>query len=701
VRKPVLLLLFLLPVILGNFGRQVFAGEAALLIGVTQYPSLAKEFQLTGPENDVSLIREMLIGRLGFGPESIVTLSEKHGQTDKSLLPTRANITVALEKLVEKTKPGDKVVVYFSGHGSQQPAEEIPRNIEPDGLDEVFFPRDVGIWNGKGPFQIPNSISDNEFRVWLQNIASKPAKLWIIFDCCHSGHMTRSSDGCVERFVPTNELGGVNSGPEISELQIESSVDIAQDGMAIMYACQAGEKAIEMHLPDETGKVFGLLTYALCTAIQNQKQELSYQQLTKEVYRQYVRFGRHQGPTPSVEGAASDKSILGGNRIVDSRIVITEFPVGSGKLSVDAGFLQGVDKKTVLSVHESETNSGNDGALLGYVEVESTSVSHSNVRPIEFNEMKAAKINELDGRSCRVASVDFNDLRLNFKVDEFDQDGNPLADSDRQLLEGCLEKLDRMNSSFVRHVADAENANWLLQLHDNMIFLHPGTGAIKEPDLANYRIGPFANDGRLVKNLESRTREIGKSHNLLRIASEPQLESENNEIHLDIALQVFENREDRIGRPVIGPLVVRPENRIQYVVSNNGLEAIDLTVLEINSQMKLSVHFPTENREYRIQPDEMKRLPRIRITDQSFGREHIVFIAVEERGSGTEFTGLAESEIETFRSSRKGSDSMLDVLLEKSLFGQGVSRVSKAKLPSHRFEVIPLTIKRNSLGQGE
>src|SRR5262249_29139742 len=119
--------------------------------------------------------------------------------------PTRANIEREFRHLADQAHEGDQVVILLAGHGSQQPEKDPPDpvNPEPDGLDEIFLPADIGAWNGTKE-RLPGAMVDNEIGAWLGAIAAKRAYVWAIFDCCHSGTMTRGTE--IVREVPPELL---------------------------------------------------------------------------------------------------------------------------------------------------------------------------------------------------------------------------------------------------------------------------------------------------------------------------------------------------------------------------------------------------------------------------------------------------------------------------------------------------------------
>lgn len=68
--------------------------------------------------------------------------------TDQSFpQPTGANIRNALQKLVASTDPGDVLVLHFSGHGTQVPAES--GHAADDKEEECIVPTDMNLLTGQ------------------------------------------------------------------------------------------------------------------------------------------------------------------------------------------------------------------------------------------------------------------------------------------------------------------------------------------------------------------------------------------------------------------------------------------------------------------------------------------------------------------------------------------------------------------------
>ncbi|MEM7355534.1 MAG: caspase family protein, partial [Acidobacteriota bacterium] len=147
----------------------------ALVIGIDEYPRFGRESQLAGAINDARAMAEALVEACGFSPDGV----------DRLLGPqaTRRAILDALERLSQRVRSEDQVVVFFSGHGSQMTDRE---GDEGDGLDETLVPVDSGRTKAEN-----RDISDDEINHWAAGVLAVTSHLTLIFDCCHSATLHR------------------------------------------------------------------------------------------------------------------------------------------------------------------------------------------------------------------------------------------------------------------------------------------------------------------------------------------------------------------------------------------------------------------------------------------------------------------------------------------------------------------------------
>lgn len=152
------------------------AADRALLIGIGTYASLPEKMFLEGPKNDVPLIEKLLRKKQGYAADSIRILLDKDA--------TRAAMLASIDEwLIAGTKPGDRVYLYFSGHGLQ--VKDVSGDEE-DGLDEALSTYDIAAGDGDWT----NVILDDEIDAMLEKLKDRAVS--IVIDACHSGTISRS-----------------------------------------------------------------------------------------------------------------------------------------------------------------------------------------------------------------------------------------------------------------------------------------------------------------------------------------------------------------------------------------------------------------------------------------------------------------------------------------------------------------------------
>ncbi|MEN8626096.1 caspase family protein [Psychrobacter proteolyticus] len=139
------------------------AADKALIIGVGEYEDPMNN--LTGIDLDSGMIDEMA-QRLGIDESNITHLSDSQA--------TRKNILKELDSLANTTTSQDRVLIYYSGHGSQV---EDTNGDEPDNMDETLY-----VYDGH--------LIDDDINEALSKIKSN--NMVVLIDACHSGTGTKS-----------------------------------------------------------------------------------------------------------------------------------------------------------------------------------------------------------------------------------------------------------------------------------------------------------------------------------------------------------------------------------------------------------------------------------------------------------------------------------------------------------------------------
>lgn len=158
------------------------AEQRALLVGVGRYDN--PEHNLPGIDLDLQTMEDTL-QVMGFEPSQIHSLLDEQA--------TAANVEKEIASwLTDGVRPQDRVIFYFSGHGSYVPDYD---GDEPDGVDEVLVTHDVRKIKRDGKRSLSGVVVDDVLNKLLSEIPSK--NIMTIVDACHSGTSTRS-------FIPDN-----------------------------------------------------------------------------------------------------------------------------------------------------------------------------------------------------------------------------------------------------------------------------------------------------------------------------------------------------------------------------------------------------------------------------------------------------------------------------------------------------------------
>ena len=152
------------------------AENRALIVGVGKYKTPGND--LPGIENDVARMSEAA-GQMGFAKSQVKILMDSEA--------TFGNITKALQTwLVDGVTAQDKVLFYFSGHGTYA---RDANGDEPDGTDEAILPTDIQVVDKA----LKNALVDDELGALLDRIPTR--NVYVFLDSCHSGTATRSIGG--------------------------------------------------------------------------------------------------------------------------------------------------------------------------------------------------------------------------------------------------------------------------------------------------------------------------------------------------------------------------------------------------------------------------------------------------------------------------------------------------------------------------
>ncbi len=166
-----------LTLLLSAMTLSAHAADRALLIGIGQYAD--SRANLPGIDLDIANM-EQVARQLGFAPEAVKIVRDKDA--------TQAGIENAItEQLINGVSENDRVLFYFSGHGTRVPDSS---GDESDGMDEVLVAHDATQVTVDNKSTLKGVVIDDTFEQLIKKIPSKNVLVFV--DSCHSGTATRS-----------------------------------------------------------------------------------------------------------------------------------------------------------------------------------------------------------------------------------------------------------------------------------------------------------------------------------------------------------------------------------------------------------------------------------------------------------------------------------------------------------------------------
>ncbi len=230
-----LLWLILMSIALASAAR---GEDRALLIGVGRYAHF--DDRLNGVSLDLDMMTEMA-QLMGFQRKAIKVLAHEKATT-------AAVYQTFDDWLINGTEAQDRVLIYFSGHGSQVPDEN---NDEKDNFDEVLLLYDTTLSVKNGRQSLDGVLHDDRFHRMLAQIKSR--NILVILDACHSGSATRSlqltpqtipaSEAQVKYFYYSPMLEAAGGSGRFDLMEPSPSPDINGRYVALT-ACRDDEKTV-------------------------------------------------------------------------------------------------------------------------------------------------------------------------------------------------------------------------------------------------------------------------------------------------------------------------------------------------------------------------------------------------------------------------------------------------------------------------
>jgi hypothetical protein len=228
----------------GTLRAQPLPRLFSLIVGIDDYPFVQP---LRGCVNDARLIEATvrpIATRL-----TLLIGSEA----------TRGNFLRAWDAMANEARPGDTLLITFSGHGGQEP--ERRRGNEADGRDETL------IFHAFHRERRPNNaerVIDDELGDRFSRTGARGIRSIFLADCCHAGTLTRSADPRVDGFAHRSAGFQNIQSDMLASLDIPPAEPTGQPNLLFIAAGQENQLVPEMAIE---GRPHGATSFAFARAV--------------------------------------------------------------------------------------------------------------------------------------------------------------------------------------------------------------------------------------------------------------------------------------------------------------------------------------------------------------------------------------------------------------------------------------------------
>ncbi len=413
----------------------------ALLIGIDHYfeyrlPGGTYYPKLGGCVRDITKVYSFLTERIKIDPAQIIKLTASLGgalpKEPENEWPTYTNIVNAFAALTAKVQKGDQVYIQYSGHGGRT-TTMFPKIKGEGEFDEGLVPLDIG----KKDDPDARYLRDAEIYELLQRLVDKEVRLTVVFDCCHSGGITRNLGGAVKRGIGQADLSPAPTDSKVAPLdeliahwqgidaatsrrmQSQSEWRFETKGYTLFAACRANESAFEY--PFNGRESNGALTYWLLDTLSNAGPDFTWKMAADRVTAKV--HGQFAAQMPMLQGEI-DYKVFGNDRLSNQfAVAVLEVNNSRGAVRLAVGEAHGLGVGTQFAVYPVGTTEFGDGAnhpqleLTDVQDVESwAKVVNGQIGEIEVG-AQAVMLNTTTVKLQRDIRVEIDDAALKSEVE--------------------------------------------------------------------------------------------------------------------------------------------------------------------------------------------------------------------------------------------------------------------------------------------
>lgn len=267
----------------------ILAENRAILVGVQTHQYLDPRKALQGCKNDVDAMAR-LIDRLSTGKLTPEILFDQTAR--------KQDVLKKLAAIAKNSKPGDRLIFYFSGHGTME--------TDQSAIGLVMYDSKEGLPN---TWLLRKELDD-------ALAAIKGTKVAII-DACHAGGIIgkNANLGIRSRFIDLRAKSNSKTGPahRIPEQIIEEAESYEESSSTqYLLACTVEQQAWEVPAAG-SGQTGGIFTHQLMERLKNESSKKQtwgavMDSVSEDVSMKMKEFGINQNPVASTSALKASVS---------------------------------------------------------------------------------------------------------------------------------------------------------------------------------------------------------------------------------------------------------------------------------------------------------------------------------------------------------------------------------------------------------
>jgi metacaspase-1 len=343
------------------------------LVGISDYergtsPEDAFGHLNTGP--DITNMSYVLKGYYLFPAANIRVLQNERA--------TQENIASEFkQQLIDKAKPGDQVVFYYTGHGHF--VVDASGDETADHLDEVLV-----TWVPKPQQKLPKDkrhalmyMLDDTYESLLQQLAQKMkgadgkvvGSITVVFDSCHSGSATKGPLVSKGRQWIESIDGPLPETTTMNEVASGWLTNKSELGGVVFLAASRSDQKSYMMLDAKDGSILThYVAEFLTDAARRNAGAITYNDLYRWVSSK--TSGMRAAQSPQIEGPANT-GLFGDGTVVNrpSLPSVQRVQTGPLRLELNEGMLHGVTKGSRFDIYKNGTDVKNPVNKIGELEI--------------------------------------------------------------------------------------------------------------------------------------------------------------------------------------------------------------------------------------------------------------------------------------------------------------------------------------------